>query len=106
MSEKNIFSNLVGKKVVVRSINAGVFFGTLEAVTDDGCSCELSGARKLWYWEGAAAVEELAASGTSLPEKCKFTVKVDNIAIVGICQIIPTTEKAAASIEGVSEWKA
>ena len=104
--QENIFSNMVGKKVVVRSINAGVFFGTLDAVTADGCSCELSGARKLWYWEGAAAVEELAVNGTSLPEKCKFTVKVDSIAIVGICQIIPATDRAAASIEGVSEWKA
>lgn len=105
MSE-NIFSNLIGKKVIVRSINAGVFFGTLDSVTPDGCSCELSKARKLWYWEGAAAVEEIAASGTNLPDKCKFTVTVDSIAIVGICQIIPTTDKAAASIEGVPEWKA
>lgn len=103
---ENIFSNMVGKKVVVRSINAGVFFGTLDAVTADGCSCELSGVRKLWYWEGAAAVEELAENGTSLPEKCKFTVKVGSMAIVGICQIIPATDRAAESIEGVGEWKA
>lgn len=105
MSE-NIFTNLVGKKVVVRSVNAGVFFGTLEAITPDGCSCELSKARKLWYWEGAAAVEEIATVGTKLPEKCKFTVTVDSIAIVGICQVIPTTEQAASIIEGVAEWKA
>lgn len=103
---ENIFSKMVGKKVVVRSINAGVFFGTLESVTDDGCSCEISKARKLWYWEGAAAVEELASNGTRLPEKCKFTVTVESIAITGICQIIPATDDAAKSIEGVPEWKA
>lgn len=103
---ENIYSKMVGKKVVARSINAGVFFGTLAAVTPDGCSCELTKARKLWYWEGAAAVEELAVNGTRLPEKCKFTITVDSIGITGICQIIPATDKAAESIEGVADWKA
>lgn len=103
---ENIFSHMVGQKVIVRSINAGVFFGTLASVTPDGCACEITTARKLWYWEGAAAVEELAESGTRLPEKCKFTVTVKSIAVAGICQIIPATDKAAESIEGVPEWKA
>ena len=103
---ENIFSKMVGKKVVVRSINAGVFFGTLESVTPDGLSCVITKARKLWYWEGAAAVEELAMSGTRIPDKCKFTVTVESIGIAGICQIIPATDQAAESIEGVSDWKA
>lgn len=105
MSE-NIFSNLIGKKVIVRSVNAGVFFGTLDAITPDGCSCELSRARKLWYWDGAAAVEEIAQIGTARPDNCKFTVTVDKIAIVGICQVVPATDKAASVIESVPEWKA
>lgn len=79
------------------------FFGTLTSL--DGELATLSHARKLWYWDGAGAVEGLAVDGVSKPENCKFTVWVDELAITGVCQTIPTTEKSNKSIEKVPEWK-
>lgn len=95
--------NLVGKKVIVRADRAGVFFGTL---THKECSeVTLTNARKLFYWNGANAVEELAVSGTNKAIDCKFTVVVEDITILNVNQIIPCTGKAITNIESVKEWK-
>lgn len=104
--ENTIFNEYKTKKVIVRSMNAGVFYGTLAETTDDGYSVKLEKARKIWYWDGAAAVEGLAVSGVSKPDNCKFTATVDSIGIVGVCQILPCTEDAVKSIEAVKDWVA
>lgn len=96
-------NNFKGKKVIVRGDRSGVFFGTL--VGKDGQEVKLETCRRLWYWEGAASISQLAVDGTSNPGNCKFTVTVDEIEILDAIEIIPCTEKAIKSIEGVREWK-
>lgn len=91
------------QKVIVRSGQAGVFFGTLADQEDDAVT--LTNVRKLWYWSGAAAVEQLALDGVKNPGECKFTVVVPEMIVLGVCQIIPCTEESAASIEAVEAWK-
>jgi hypothetical protein len=93
----------VGKKVVVRAKNAGVFFGTIVEKTEK--SVKMKNVRKLWYWDGACAVEEIAQTGVAKPENCKFTVTVSEMEINDWEQILPATEEAIKSIEGVIEWK-
>ena len=95
--------NYIGKKVIVRTNRAGVFFGTL--VEADKTSATLSDVRKLWYWDGACAVEELAKNGVASPENCKFTVIVPEMQVNEWIQIIPCSEKAVKSIDGVRIWK-
>ena len=89
--------------VIVRADRAGVFFGKLEK--KEGSEVTLSECRKIHYWDGAAAIEQLATAGTSKPKDCRFTITVDNAIILGVIQIIPCTEKAIESIKGVREWK-
>jgi hypothetical protein len=93
----------IGEKVIVRAYSAGVFFGTL--IEKNGDEVTLSNARKLYQWDGAAAVEQLALNGTSKPENCKFTVTVEEITIMQVSQIIPCTEDSIISLESVEEWK-
>lgn len=93
----------IGKKVIIRGESSGVEFGTL--VAHHGCEVTLHNARRIWYWEGAASLSQLAKDGTALPEKCKFTVSVDSITILDAIEIIPCTDKAIKSIEDVKEWK-
>jgi hypothetical protein len=93
----------VGKKVIVRTNRAGVFFGTL--VEADKESATLSDVRKLWYWDGACAVEELAENGVERPENCKFTVVIPEMQVNEWIQIIPCSAKAIKSIDGVKIWK-
>lgn len=88
---------------IVRCDRAGVFFGNIKERS--GTEAAMTNVRKLWYWDGAAAVEQLAVDGTSAPGDCKFTVTVPEMVVTGVIQVIPCTEKAAASLGGVKEWK-
>ena len=94
---------MLGKKVIIRADRAGVFFGTLKEKNDSEVILEK--VRRLWYWDGASSLSQLAVDGTTCPGNCKFTVTVDEMIILGVIEIIPCTEKAIASIEGVREWK-
>lgn len=93
-----------GKYVIVRSGDAGVFAGYLHNA--DGDWVELKNARRLWYWEGAASLSELAMKGVSEPSKCKFPCEVGFVKIIGVCEIIDATDKCRKSIKSVPEWKA
>lgn len=93
---------MLGKKVIVRANGAGVFHGTL--VEKEGDYVLLKNARKLHYWDGAAAVEEIAMIGTKRPENCRFTVEVPEIGIEKVLQILPTTEESSKTIESVKPW--
>lgn len=95
--------NLTNKKVIVRGNRSGVFFGTL--VHREGCEVTLNNCRRLWYWDGAASISQLATEGTKIPEKCKFTVTVESITILDAIEIIPCTKEAIKSIEYVKVWK-
>ena len=71
--------NLIGKKVIVRANLAGVFYGTL--VAKEGSEVQLKDARKLYYWSGANAIEQIALEGVKNPKECKFTVVNSEVTI-------------------------
>lgn len=89
--------------VIVRTYSAGVFAGNLES--RDGKEVVLRNARRIWYWDGAASLSQLAMEGTSSPDKCKFPCEVDSVTLTEAIEIIPCTEKAQKSIKGVAIWK-
>ena len=93
----------IGKKVIVRGDRSGVFFGTL--AEKDGREVMLTNCRRLWYWDGAASISQLAVDGTTAPENCKFTVTVESIVITDAIEIIPCSVEAIQQIEGVKVWK-
>lgn len=95
--------DFVGKQVIVRGESSGVFYGTLKE--KNGREVTLNRCRRIWYWDGAASISQLAVDGTSKPESCKFTVYVDSISILDAIEIIPVTSKAIESIESVDSWK-
>lgn len=89
--------------VIVRTYSAGVFAGLLKK--RNGKEVEMTKARRLWYWDGAASLSQLAAEGVSKPQNCKFAVPVDVILTEAI-EILPCTPKAIKSIASVAEWRA
>lgn len=93
----------IGKKVLIRGNRSGVEFG--EFVSQNGSEVTLKNARRIWHWDGAASLSQLAKDGTSNPSNCKFTVFVDSITILDAIEIIPCTDKAVKSIEEVRVWK-
>ena len=91
-------------KVIVRADRAGVFFG--EIIERNGSEVKMKDVRRLWYWDGAASLSQLAVEGVSKPQNCRFTVTVTTMEILGVIEIIPCTQKAVESINSVAVWRA
>jgi len=90
--------------VIIRTYSAGVHAGYLES--RNGKEVTLKNSRRLWYWDGAASLSQLAVDGVTKPENCKFAVVLPKIILTEAIEIIPCTEKAKLCIEGIKEWKA
>ena len=95
--------NFNGKYVVVRGDRSGVFAGVLKE--KEGTEVVLTDCRRLWYWDGAASISQIATDGTTNPRGCKFSVAVDEIGILDTIEIIPCTEKAEKAIREVAVWQ-
>jgi hypothetical protein len=91
------------KYVIVRTYSAGVFAGELES--RKGQEVVMRNARRLWYWQGAASLSQLAMEGTKCPNECKFPCAVDRVELLQAIEILDVTKAARASIEQVPEWK-
>ena len=89
--------------VVIRTYSAGVFAGYLAKRI--GKEAKLLNSRRIWYWEGACSLSQLAVDGTASPDKCKFAVVVPEMEVTEVIEVIMTTKKAQESIEGVPLWK-
>jgi len=94
--------DLTGKRVIVRCEKSGVFYGTLESRV--GLEVELTDCRRIWYWDGAAAIEQLATA-PNLTAECKFTVPVPYKLLIDAKEITPCTEVATEAIDGVPVWQ-
>lgn len=92
-------------KVILRSPDAGVFYGEILEKDDALRMVTLKNARQIWYWEGAATLMQLAQYGSSKPESCKITVTVDSIGIYNVSEIIPCTKDAVANLDSIAEWR-
>lgn len=90
------------KYVIARTYSAGVFAGFL--FSRNGKEAILKNARRIWYWDGAASLSELAVRGTSKPDQCKFPVAVPEVTLTEVIEIIPTTKQGKESIEGIKVW--
>lgn len=92
------------KYCIVRTHSAGVFAGYLESRT--GQEVVMREARRIFYWDGAASLSQLAMSGTSKPQNCKFPEAVDRVELLQAIEILDVTEAAKKSINSVGVWKA
>ena len=88
---------------IVRTYSAGVFAGNI--IREEGQEVEMENVRRIWYWDGAASLSQLAVDGTSQPDNCKFPCEVPKIKLKQAIEIIPCTKKSMLSIKGVPEWK-
>lgn len=91
------------KWVVIRSNDSGGWLAKVEEwVTHD--AAVLVGARRIWSWEGAATLSELATEGCS--KSSKMPAPVDRVYVTGICEAIEATDRAVARIAEVPLWSA
>jgi hypothetical protein len=88
---------------MVRTYSAGVFYG--EIVKRDGKEVEMHNARRVWFWKGAASLSQLAQSGTSCPNECKFPEPVTTLILTEVIEMIRITDNALNSLNSVPIWK-
>jgi hypothetical protein len=94
---------MIGKTCIVRTYSAGVFLGTVKE--RNGKEVLLTDARRIWYWDGAASLSQLANEGTKKPKNCKFPAPVAEVLLPEAIEIILVISAAIESIAAVPEWK-
>lgn len=100
----NIDDIMIGKKVIVRTYSAGVWFGTIT----EKCGNEviLKYARRMWLWWAAKSISLSAVALYGIKQaNSKIAPAVDTVWIEAI-EIIPCTEDAINSIEEAPDAKA
>lgn len=90
-------------KYIVRGDRSGVFYGEIKE--RNGKEVTMTNVRRLWYWDGANSISQLAQCGTVSPNNCKFTVTVDEMLILDAIEIDKCSQEAIKSIEAVEAWK-
>ena len=97
-------NSMLGKKCVVRTYSAGVWFG--EIVEKSGNEVILKNARRMWYWHAAESISLSAVALHGINQaKSKIIAAVPEVWLEAI-ELIPASDKAIASIEGAPNVKA
>ena len=95
---------MLGKKVIIRTYSAGVWFGELEQKS--GNEVIITNARRMWKWW---AKESISLSGVALygvkHDDSKIIEAVEAVWLEAI-EIIPCTDKAIESLENAPNVKA
>jgi len=89
--------------VMIRTYSAGVHCGYLKS--RDGKEVVLLDSIRIWKWEGAASLSQLAMEGTNAPSNCKFGMPITSIILTEAIEVIDMTETAKQSIQKVESWK-
>lgn len=80
-----------GDFVLVRTYSAGVHFGTLSE--RNGQEICLENARRLWSWNGALSLSEVAMKGVNISNS-KISVPVDEIILTQAVEVIKISEQS------------
>lgn len=98
---KNLYGKFVGEKVLIRTYSAGVHFGKL--VERAGKEALLKNARRIHFWKGAASLSQLAMEGVK--DDSRISVKVNEIVLTEVIEIIPLTKAALLNLKKQGEWR-
>jgi hypothetical protein len=101
-----ITKNKEGKTLcVVRTYSAGVFYGWVNYEDADGFNIEIFEAVRIWKWDGAFTLSEVATNGVKQTENCKFGVELPVVKINRWIELIPMSEKAITSLNKIKRTK-
>ena len=91
-------NSMVGKKCVVRTYSAGVWFG--EVAKKAGNEVIVKNARRMWKWWAAEGISLSAVALHGIRrDQSKIVESVPAVWLEAI-ELIPASDKAIASIEG------
>lgn len=97
-------STMIGKKCIVRTYSAGVWFG--EIAEKSGSEVIVKNARRMWQWWAAESISLSAVALYGIKhEESRIAPAVDSVWLEAI-ELIPATDTAVKSIEGAPDAKA
>lgn len=94
----SLLDSTIGRDVVVRSTQSGVWMGRLIAA--NGHDVRLYGARRLWQWTGATECSGLAVFG---PGGGKIGPAV-SVVVHDAAEVLEATEAAMGRLAAVPVW--
>lgn len=97
-------SSMIGKKCIVRTYSAGVWFG--EIAEKAGNEVIVKNARRMWKWWAAEGISLSAVALHGIKHgESKIVEAVPTVWLEAI-ELIPASDKAITSIEGAPNVKA
>ena len=94
-------TSMIGRKCIIRCYASGVHFGTV--ASHDGRQITLTDSRRLWRWHTGGKHNGVSLSGVAIngiaAEKSTIEPVLPEITLLDALEIIPASDKAAASIE-------
>ena len=97
-------NSIVGKKCVIRTNSAGVWFG--EVAEKSGNEVVVKDARRMWKWWAAEGISLSAVALHGIRhDKSKIIESVPAVWLEAI-ELIPASDKAIANIEGAPNVQA
>lgn len=96
-SDSKSLNSMVGKKVIIRTYSAGVWFGVL--AEKSGNEVILQNARRMYRWHTVKSISlsSVAKYGVNY-SKSKIIEEIDSVWLESI-EIIPCSDKAIESLE-------
>ena len=95
-----MYEEILGKKCIVRSYDAGVYYGTVTEV--NGETVKMENVRNIWYWKGANCLTDIAANGVG--DGSRVSRVVSSMVLNRCCQIIPCTDAAIKNLDEQPVW--
>ena len=103
--EETMGSDLIGKSVMIRTYSAGVHYGELNKIKDEGSeySVKLIESTRVYSWAGANSLSQLASEGTQ-ESATKLSVTLPSIYLKAI-EVIEMTDKAVKALNKLKIWR-
>jgi hypothetical protein len=88
----------IGRYVIARCYSAGVHAG--EVVSVDGGNVLLKNSTRLWSWKAQDGIALSGVAQHGIKSDSKLDTLNPEIYLVDVCELIPCTDKAKATIHG------
>lgn len=95
-------NDIIGRKCIIRTYSAGVWFGTVLEKTKD--ECVIGDARRMWKWvttDKGITLSEVSLSGVT--EDSRIQKPVEKVWLQQI-ELIPCTKQAIENIESQENY--
>lgn len=94
-----MYEEILNKKCIVRSYDAGVYYGTVVEV--NGETVKVENVRNIWRWQGANCLADVATNGIRNGNVSRV---VSSMVLNRCCQLIPCTDKAINNLDNIDVW--